>query len=109
MLSELRTIDSIIKWSLTPALSIHRPEIVQAITKVTFDRSQPLRTGQDPVSDTMESDQWKREFAEVVAESVPKLRARLTVALENQRQIRTTIEEFRQLLAKEFAFKESFM
>lgn len=108
VLVELRGIDHIIRYSLTPALSIHRPEIIAAIAKVTFDRSQPLSVD-DPVADTMESEQWKREFSEVLAESVSKLTARLGVARQNHRQIRATIDDFRQLLAREFSFKESFI
>lgn len=108
LLTELKTVDDIIRWTLRPALEIHRPEIIQAIYKLQFDRSQPLPV-RDPLSDLMESEEYQQEFAQLAKESVPKLKARLEAARQSEREVDGVIEEFRQLLAKEFSFKESFV
>jgi hypothetical protein len=108
LLSELNGVDNLIRHNLGSALQIHRPEIIKAIAKVQFDRSRPLPFS-DPVSELMESEKYKHEFTQVISESVPELKARLVAAQKSEREIRMAVEEFRQLLAKEFSFKESFV
>ena len=90
-----------------PGLQIHRPEIIEAITKLRFDRSRPLPVPDDPVSETVESETYRREFAEEVKSTLPKLKERLISAKANYSEIQNAAEEFRKLLAQEYSFKES--
>jgi hypothetical protein len=88
-------------------LEIHKPELIRTITQVGLDRSRPLPVG-DPLDMLFDTDLYRKQFGEFVAQTGSELRDRAKAASVSAVQIQKAAEEYRKFLAAQFPFKESF-